>query len=162
MYFFLYRTPQNQTIKHFFHSNLLNEVFFDDKSNALTQKLFFKYLRVVLIFETKNILICSVAPLELLYISLLFYWKRPLFYNYSIKLKEAAVLIIELIFLGSVISSKAKRLIFLLLLLIIKFLSEISSISSTSAYIPDDLFPLYHINYLVLLVLNITLNSLNN
>ena len=65
--------------------------------------------------ETSNILICSTHPLALLYKSLLSLGKDlSLIINPSI-LNEAALLIIEPMFLGSVTSSKATKVIFILL-----------------------------------------------
>ena len=64
--------------------------------------------------ETSNILMCSTEPLALLYKSLLSPGKCLAFiFNPSI-LKEAALLIIEPIFLGSVTSSKATKVTFFL------------------------------------------------
>ena len=74
--------------------------------------LVFKYLSVVLILGTSNILMCSIQPLALLYKSLLSLGKDLSFIINPSILKDVALLIIEPIFLGSVTSSKASKVCF--------------------------------------------------
>ena len=82
-------------------------------SNALTQKsLLFKYFKAVFKFETLNIFICSAPPLALLYSNLLFNGKDLSFTINPSILNATALLMIDPIFLGSVTSSRAIKLIF--------------------------------------------------
>ena len=84
-----------------------------DLSNPQIQKLFFfKYLKVVFILATSNILICSTEPLALLYKSLLSLGKDLSLTIIPSILKETALLIIDPIFLGSVTSSKATKVMY--------------------------------------------------
>ena len=85
-------------------------------SNALIQKsLDFKYFKEVFTFETLKILICSAPPLALLYRSLLFEGKDLSFTIIPSIPNATALLIIDPIFLGSVTSSRAIKLIFFFL-----------------------------------------------
>ena len=83
-----------------------------EASKALIKKPFdFKNFKDVFIFATLKIFICSVPPLALLYKSLLFEGKDLSLTIIPFILNEAALLIIDPIFLGSVTSSKAIKLI---------------------------------------------------
>ena len=95
--------------------------FFADTSKALTQKsLVFKNFSAVFTFETLKILICSTPPLALLYKSLLFDGNDLSLTIIPLILNATALLIIEPIFLGSVTSSRAIKLILFFSLLTIK------------------------------------------
>ena len=99
-------------------------------SKALTQKfLVLRNFNVVLIFATLKIFICSVPPLALLYKSLLFDGNDLSFTIIPLILNATALLIIEPIFLGSVTSSRAIKLMLFLLLFTINSFTDKSSIS---------------------------------
>ena len=108
-------------------------------SNPYTQKLLsLKYFKVVFILETVNIFRCSMHPLEDLYINLLFAGKCL---SLNIKpsiLNDAALLIIDPMFLGSVTSSRQTKV--RLFFFLIKFFNSNFSKFSISKISPNIIF----------------------
>ena len=106
--------PSDPKSKIFFPFHLCSvKSFFALTSKALTQNsLTFKNLKVVFIFETLNILICSTPPLALLYNNLLLEGKDLSLTIIPSIPNATALLMIDPMFLGSVTSSNAIRLIF--------------------------------------------------
>ena len=94
---------------------MLCKIFFWLRIKTTYPKIFsLRNFKAVFIFDTSNTFINSVHPLAALYISFAFIGNDLSFTMIPSILKEAALLIIEPIFLGSVTSSKATKFIFFL------------------------------------------------
>ena len=120
---FLIPKPSEPNNKTLFPDHLTSVKFFlPDESKPYIQKLLsLKNLRVVLILDTLNISTYSRLPLAALYISLLSEGKDLSLTMSPSKLKEAALLINDPIFLGSVTSSMQTKFKFFLFCFINSF-----------------------------------------
>ena len=141
--------PSEPKSKTLFPSQLcLEKSLLEFPSKPLTQKfLDLRYFKAVFIFETSKIFTNSMQPLELLYNNLLSLGKDLSLTIIPSILKDAALLIIEPIFLGSVTSSKATKLIF--------FLLSFFSIKSLKFFFPDVQFLQQNLDVLFVLLYNI-------
>ena len=101
---------------------MFSKIFFASESKPAYPKIFLilRNFKDVFIFDTSNIFINSVQPLAALYINLLSFGKDLSLTIIPSILKDAALLIIEPIFLGSVTSSKSNKIYIISIQILIK------------------------------------------